>query len=492
MKKLSLQFWNPRLECPTLTGYASRFNNISFDFIAQNLEYDTRREQWGVSIDTGGVAVFHECYIDPAIPGTSAHRVRNCSGKSTIVDCPETYTDEKVRALCQSYTALIFEPNTAYRNVHCAICNSASLDKLICLNLGPFGRFNWQTNFNTFSFAVLFDLGGDENATVGHAKVNCSEGQLYDPFFKKCRDVSCGSNNKIYRKGRCIDATITFETTATPSTSSTTLTETTTSSTTTVSETTTVSTTAATDLPVEEVTLPITEIELEDATETVYEPESDNGENATDNVTDPESNSIEDLTTTNESDHKDARGEFVDCPKFELQVGEFQLMNESSVYIEKYDKTLESDQFDLIENNNVLVICATLAGGTDHVGKFGKYMSYVTLGCLGVSVICLVLHMVATFVSPDLQNLSGKNLFSLSLALLGGYLTFIAAMFRGKDDDVGEDSGCFALAVIMYFFFMASFFWMLVIAFDVCRTLRVCFIHLLIDDHCANFDIISS
>jgi hypothetical protein len=77
--------------------------------------------------------------------------------------------------------------------------------------------------------------------------------------------------------------------------------------------------------------------------------------------------------------------------------------------------------------------------------------------------------------SPDLQNLSGKNLFSLTVALLGSYICFVAAMFRGRndDDDAKEDPGCFGLAVVMYFFFMSSFFWMLVIAFDVCRTLRV-------------------
>ena len=51
-------------------------------------------------------------------------------------------------------------------------------------------------------------------------------------------------------------------------------------------------------------------------------------------------------------------------------------------------------------DNNVLVICATLGGATDQVAKFGKYMSYVTLICLGVSVICLLLHVVATFISP--------------------------------------------------------------------------------------------
>jgi hypothetical protein len=50
-------------------------------------------------------------------------------------------------------------------------------DKLICLNLGPFGRFNWQQNFNTFSFAVLFDLGGDLDDSVGHVKA-CPDGQV--------------------------------------------------------------------------------------------------------------------------------------------------------------------------------------------------------------------------------------------------------------------------------------------------------------------------
>ena len=68
------------------------------------------------------------------------------------------------------YEFQVFEPNAAYRNVHCAICNNASLDKLICLNLGPFGRFNWQQNFNSFSFAVLFDISGNVEDKVGFGK----------------------------------------------------------------------------------------------------------------------------------------------------------------------------------------------------------------------------------------------------------------------------------------------------------------------------------
>ena len=120
-----------------------------------------------------------------------------------------------------------------------------------------------------------------------------------------------------------------------------------------------------------------------------------------------------------------------------------------------------------------MVICSSAtsgSGGPVAVPKFTEAMSTVTLVCLGVSVICLSLHILATALVPELHNLSGKNLLCLSLALLGGYSSFIASMFVD-----GPDYGsvaCVILAVFMYFFFTSSFFWMLVIAFDVWRTLR--------------------
>lgn len=58
----------------------------------------------------------------------------------------------------------------------------------------------------------------------------------------------------------------------------------------------------------------------------------------------------------------------------------------------------------------------------------------------------------------------------------------MANMFRsgeGDGDDADADAnsapppfGCVVLAVTMYYFFTASFFWMMCIAVDVCRTLR--------------------
>ena len=151
-----MQFWNPQLECPSLTSYSSHSENLTSAFIASQLQFDSDRNEWGVNVDVDGAGVaFHECTIAHSMPTSLAGVVRHCSGVATISTCPRNFTDEAIVSLCHSYTALIYEVNTPYRNVHCAICNNAALDKLICLNLGPFGRFNWQTNFNSFSFAVL-------------------------------------------------------------------------------------------------------------------------------------------------------------------------------------------------------------------------------------------------------------------------------------------------------------------------------------------------
>ena len=149
-----------------------------------------------------------------------------------------------------------------------------------------------------------------------------------------------------------------------------------------------------------------------------------------------------------------------------LQVGEFKMMDEEhSVYVEKYDRVLKEGQYSM--NGETLVICVVADDINEQALKFGPHMGYVTIICLGISILCLSLHITASFISVELQNLSGKNLLSLSFSLLGSYITFIAAMF------MGGTALCSTVAVVMYFFFMASFFWMMVIAFDVGRTLKM-------------------
>ena len=72
-----VQFWKPRLECPTLQGYNSRFNNLTKSFLMDNLQYI--KGQWGVEFDTIGIPVFHACYFDPFLPDVLEPKIRRCS-----------------------------------------------------------------------------------------------------------------------------------------------------------------------------------------------------------------------------------------------------------------------------------------------------------------------------------------------------------------------------------------------------------------------------
>ena len=140
------------------------------------------------------------------------------------------------------------------------------------------------------------------------------------------------------------------------------------------------------------------------------------------------------------------------------------------VYIERYNKKLVKGEYS-IKDDNKLVICApyTLDNTSSidqknvGIGKFGEYMGIVTFICLGVSILCLVIHIFVTLLLPELRNLSGKNLLSLCIALLGGYSSFVVSMFLEGGGGgpatkklMEEDSGCFILAVFMYFFFLSS------------------------------------
>merc|ERR1719466_613126 len=89
--------------------------------------------------------------------------------------------------------------------------------------------------------------------------------------------------------------------------------------------------------------------------------------------------------------------------------------------------------------------------GVERVARFSSTEGYFTLSCLGVSIVCLVLHLLATFLSPHLQSLAAACLASLAAALLAAYVSFLANMLGGAG--LGADS-CRLLAVLMFYCYL--------------------------------------
>lgn len=165
---------------------------------------------------------------------------------------------------------------------------------------------------------------------------------------------------------------------------------------------------------------------------------------------------------------RDARQSFKTCPKFLLAPFEYELSADGqNATVMAYGKTFIPGEFRVTEDGR-LEICV-YQPGHQLIDKFGPYMGYVTLVGLGVSIVFLLLHLLAFALVPELRNLSGKNLASLCLSLLVAYLSFIAGQLMGPEDG----AGCLVAAVLTYYSFLASFSWMMTMALDVWRTLRL-------------------
>jgi ABC-type enterochelin transport system permease subunit len=84
---------------------------------------------------------------------------------------------------------------------------------------------------------------------------------------------------------------------------------------------------------------------------------------------------------------------------------------------------------------------------------------------LCLSVGCLALHLAIFAATPVLRNLPAMNLASLCVALLLLYCSFLSRTAVHHEP-------CVTLAVVLHYSVLASFCWMLVIAFDVWQAIR--------------------
>jgi G protein-coupled receptor Mth (Methuselah protein) len=84
-----------------------------------------------------------------------------------------------------------------------------------------------------------------------------------------------------------------------------------------------------------------------------------------------------------------------------------------------------------------------------------------------VSLIALVLVLITYALFQELRNIPGWNLINLSIALMVAQSSFLAGAFMSE-----IVLACFIVSLITHYGFLASFFWMNIIAFDMFRNFR--------------------
>lgn len=187
--------------------------------------------------------------------------------------------------------------------------------------------------------------------------------------------------------------------------------------------------------------------------------------------------------------------EFINCTKINLDLnnGTYISMENGSLYLQEYEKVLHFDEYLVINQNDSVIhlaICSTWlqsaasdASSNDQSSLSGenvwslelfvrKLQSSLTVIGLTVSVICLLLHLMAFSILPEMRNLSGKNLSSLAIYLLVGYTCFLTRQLAPiwlYDSPIT----CKVLAITMYYTFISSFIWSAILSFDVWRSLNL-------------------
>jgi hypothetical protein len=155
------------------------------------------------------------------------------------------------------------------------------------------------------------------------------------------------------------------------------------------------------------------------------------------------------------------------CLKFRLEPHEYYIEdnNTMTVFISVYNRTLQPHEY-RIENDSRLVMCWPQFD-TELVPEFGQGIGYITVIGVSLSILFLALHLSVFAMTPKLRNLSSMNLASLSVSLLMMYCSFFLGTYLRN-----SSVPCFILAVVIHYTLLASFCWMLNIAYDINRVLR--------------------
>ena len=155
------------------------------------------------------------------------------------------------------------------------------------------------------------------------------------------------------------------------------------------------------------------------------------------------------------------------CLKFRLEPHEYYIEDNDTmtVLISVYNMTLQPQEY-RIDNDSRLVMCVPQFM-PEFVPEFDHGIRYITIIGVSLSILFLVLHLSVFAMTPKLRNLSSMNLASLSVSLLVMYCSFFVGFYLSNSSML-----CVVMAVIIHYTLLASFCWMLTVAYDINKVLR--------------------
>jgi len=158
-----------------------------------------------------------------------------------------------------------------------------------------------------------------------------------------------------------------------------------------------------------------------------------------------------------------------DCAWIKFGLSEYRVLLNESIYVPLHGTTYDAESYRLDDNRTAYVCTSFQSNYTElvhealRVDAVGTYLSVI---CSVVSLAALAFQFAVYMAFPVLRNTPGRCVVCLVVSLFVGQLLFILV----KTGSSVSPGFCFGQAATMHYAFMAAFFWMNVMAFDVYRT----------------------
>ena len=150
------------------------------------------------------------------------------------------------------------------------------------------------------------------------------------------------------------------------------------------------------------------------------------------------------------------------CPLVALNATEYESFENKSIWVHTLKILLAEDQYQ--RNGSEVSICVPYVAQVQ-MFKYDKIQAILSFIGQIISLTALAMNFLTYMLFPSLRNLPGKCILNLVLALFVAHLLFIVGVGQTGDRKV-----CMAVAMVMHYCFLASFFWMNVLAFELWRT----------------------
>ena len=456
----------------------------------------------------------HSCYLKYS---HSVMRPRMC--KEMRSRCHKSFNKKKVERKCKLDTSYMYANYVVFKNKHCAECNFVNETYLSCTDprspwvspnggTGPMGPMGATEGGGivplSAPFSILFDVTEgratfrrstflpdntrEDTLSVVSLK-DCPFTHVYDPVARICRPLIC---REVYDgqdvEQQCLGATRTNV------------------SHTTVVPTSPVPTTQAdiTSMPAnEEVTqvdnvVPMTEptwITTAPPTTTTTTtmpsttPRRARGPRTRPTKRKPKTTTTKTIYGGEVPDTPAPRMMEEDCTLRLLDHNQYHMMHNRSIYVISLERMYHPFEY-VLEQDGVL-LCASSPSDGDYsyedgdmsdasevlsntsseaymvlMFQYDRIQSLVSVIGVLISLCALFIFMVVYALLPALRSLSGRCVFSLVVALFLAQLLYLAGLPRTEHPVV-----CLTLSALMHYCWLASFFWLNVLAADTCRTL---------------------